>query len=279
MALIDEATLSQEVEAARKQGIDREAREVIRWAHGLLGDKLMMSTAFQKGGMVILHMTREIIPELPIYFLDTGFHFPETLEFIETLRRDWRVNLILQRPKLYGEAFKAQHGEKPYETNPDLCCHNNKTEPMAELLENYQGWITAVRRDQASTRANAEPLEILEGPKLKVQPLALWGRAQVESYLQEHKVPLHPLYRQGYSSIGCAPCTRPCSDPQNERAGRWVGKAKTECGLHTHWKKIETADEPVGTKPLAPIMIPAAELLGKVPAARTTDTRAGQASS
>ena len=277
MALIDEATLSQEVESARKQGIDRDAREILRWAHELLGERLMMSTALQKGGMVLLHMVRELMPDLPVYFLDTGFHFPETLQFIETLRKDWGINLIFQRPKLYGEAFKARHGEKPYETNPDFCCHNNKTEPMAELLEHYQGWITAVRRDQASTRANAEPLELLEGPKLKVQPLAFWGRAQVDSYLQEHRVPLHPLYSQGYSSIGCAPCTRPCSDPQNERAGRWAGKAKTECGLHTHWKKIDKVDGAGETKPGTPILVPSVELLGGIPAARSSDARTGQA--
>jgi phosphoadenosine phosphosulfate reductase len=234
--MIDEAALTNEVEDARRRGIDRDARQVIRWAHDLLGDGLMMTTSFQKSGMIILHLVRDIVPDLPVFFLDTGFHFQETLDFAERIRRDWSINLILQRPKLFGEAFHAQHG-KLYEKNPDLCCHLNKVEPQKELLEKYQGWIAGVRRDQATTRGTAESLEILEGAKLKVQPLARWSRPEVDEYLKSNAIPMHPLFDLGYPSIGCQPCTQPCNDPSNERAGRWMGKAKTECGLHTFWKK------------------------------------------
>jgi len=129
------------------------------------------------------------------------------------------------------------HG-KLYERDPDLCCQLNKVDPQAELLERYQGWITGVRRDQADTRARAESLEILEGGILRVQPLAAWARSDVEAYLRAYGIAVHPLFAQGYTSIGCQPCTRPCRDPANERAGRWAGKAKTECGLHTFWKRL-----------------------------------------
>ncbi len=235
MALMDPAALERAVEEARRSGIDRDAREVMLWARRLLGEGLMMTTSFQKGGMILLHLARDLMPDLPIYFLDTGFHFPETLEFAEKIKREWGLNVIFQRGKLFGDAFKAKYGEL-YETDPNLCCHLNKVEPQNELLSRYGGWITAIRRDQASTRAGVEVLEILEGPKLKVQPLALWSRDQVSAYLAEHRLPVHPLYSQGYSSIGCGPCTQPSSDPTNERAGRWGGK-KVECGLHTFLKK------------------------------------------
>jgi len=243
---LDDATLSREVDAARARGIGRDARAVIQWAHDLLGDGLMMTTSFQKSGMIILHMLREIAPHLPVYFLDTGFHFPETLAFAERVRREWNVNLIFQRAKLFGEAFRAQHG-KLYERDPDLCCHLNKVEPQAELLERYQGWIAGVRRDQADTREGAESLEILEGGTLRVQPLAHWVRSDVEAYLRAHDIPVHPLFAQGYTSLGCQPCTRPCHDPGNERAGRWVGTAKTECGLHTFWKKLGSQEPPTAS--------------------------------
>jgi phosphoadenosine phosphosulfate reductase len=252
MALIDPGAIAREVESARRDGIDRDPRQAMLWAHGVLGDQLMMTTAFGKSGMVILDMTRELIPGLPVYFLDTGFHFPETLEFVETLRREWKVNLIVQRPALHGAAFAAKYGEKLHETDPDLCCHKNKVEPQRELLARYQGWIAGVRRDQASTRAGAEVLEILEGGKLKVQPLAHWGRAQVDEYIRDRRIPLHPLFSKGYSSIGCAPCTQPCSDPADERGGRWMGKAKTECGLHTFWKKVGSGETKDGIAPALP---------------------------
>jgi phosphoadenylyl-sulfate reductase (thioredoxin) len=159
------------------------------------------------------------------------------MRFVDALRSEWKINLLVERPELYGIDFIRRHGENLYETDPDFCCQKNKVEPFSNLLKRYAGWITGVRRDQSSTRAAAEPIEILEGGKLKVQPLAHWTGVDVKTYITENRIPLHPLFSQGYTSIGCAPCTRPNSDPADERAGRWSGKAKTECGLHTYWKK------------------------------------------
>ena len=235
------------VKEIRASGDDRNARKLIKWAYDLLGEDLMMSTAFGKSGMCIIHMVRELKIPLPIYFVDTGFHFPETLEFVETLKNKWNVNLLVQRPKLAKVEFIQTFGDKLYETDPDLCCQKNKVEPFNELKQKYRGWITGVRRDQSSTRAQAEPIEVLEEDKLKFQPIAYWTREDVETYLKEHDIPLHPLFSQGYTSIGCAPCTRPNNDPTNERAGRWAGKAKTECGLHTYWKKKKKDAAPSDT--------------------------------
>ena len=233
-------SLSTLVDSARKTSLDREPTKLIPWAYDILGDRLMMSTAFGKSGMCLVHMIKTLNLSIPIYFVDTGFHFPETLKFVDTLRETWGVNLLLQRPRVYGVEFVkkfGKEGEKLYETDPDLCCQKNKVEPFAELLETHGGWITGVRRDQSSTRATAEPIEVLEGGKLKLQPLAYWTRDDVEAYIKRHKIELHPLFSQGYTSIGCAPCTRQNNDASNERAGRWAGKAKTECGLHTYWKQ------------------------------------------
>jgi len=257
--MIDQDVLSREVDSARARGIDKDARKLIQWAHDLLGDGLMMTTSFQKSGMIMLHMVKDLVPHLPVYFLNTGFHFKESLEFAERIRREWNVNVVLKKPKLFGEAFAAEHG-KLYETNPDLCCHLNKVEPQRELLEKYQGWIAEVRRDQSTAGSGAERIEVLEGAKLKVQPLANWPRARVQAYLQEHKVPVHPLFDQGFPSIGCEPCTQPCHDPSNERAGRWMGKGKTECGLHTFWKKAGSETDGTKVAPSAPV-----DFVGKLP--------------
>ena len=192
----DEAALTHAIAAARAASVDRNARRLLRWAHDLLGDQLMMTTSFQKSGMVLLHMLRDVAPALPVYFLDTGFHFPETLAFAERIRREWGVRVLSERPALFGDAFRTRHGDL-YERDPDRCCHLNKVEPQQALLVRHQGWITGVRRDQATTREGIEPLELLAGGTLKIQPLALWTRADVDAYLEAHAVPLHPLFARG----------------------------------------------------------------------------------
>ncbi len=237
---LDRETLQREVQRAYEQNIVADPRELLRFTHELLGEGLMMSTAFGKSGMVILDMVKDICPELPIYFVDTGFHFPETLDFVGRVEREMGLQIRIQRPVLAVEEFKEKFGDKLYETDPDRCCHKNKVEPFAALLDLYQGWITGIRRDQSATRAEAEPLEILESNQLKVQPLVLWTRDRVEAYLKENRVPQHPLLSQGYASIGCAPCTLPTGNSSDERAGRWAGKEKTECGLHLFRKKAKT---------------------------------------
>ncbi|MEM7231833.1 MAG: phosphoadenylyl-sulfate reductase [Planctomycetota bacterium] len=241
---LDPKTIQEGVDAARDSGVDSEVASLLEWARGFLGERLMMTTAFGKSGMVIMHALKDVAPDVPIYFIDTGFHFGETLEFFDRLLNDWKINLISHKPKVFGDDFVAEYGEKLHDRDPDLCCHKNKVEPLGELVGQegrHQGWITGVRRDQSSTRAQAETIEILEDGMVKIQPLVHWSRADVEEYLEKHSVPLHPLFSQGYASVGCAPCTKPSGDSKDERAGRWAGKAKTECGLHTFWKKKKAA--------------------------------------
>ena len=249
MARIDQATLEQATFAAREEGIDREPERLIRWAGDLLGENLMMSTAFGKSGMCILHMVKDVCPELPVYFIDTGFHFKETLEFLDELRDLWKVNLVARKPALFGVEFVKKFGDNLYETDPDLCCHKNKVEPFRELFGEegeYQAWIAGVRRDQSSTRAQAEGIELMGGNLVKIQPLAFWTKDLVDEYTKKHDLPQHPLFSMGYNSIGGEPCTSACGDSDDERAGRWAGKAKTECGLHTFWHSKENQPQEGG---------------------------------
>lgn len=254
MDRLDAGTVHEAVEAARNKGIDEDVGDLVEWAHELLGERLMMTTAFGKSGMVIMHAVKERKLPIPIFFLDTGFHFRETLDFLNRLKSDWNINLVARKPEIHGIDFVRKFGEKLHDRDPDLCCQKNKVEPMRDLFGEegrYQAWITGVRRDQSSTRAQAESIELLEDNLIKVQPLAHWSRDRVEEYLTKHDVPLHPLFSEGYASIGCEPCTRPTGDSKDERAGRWAGKAKTECGLQTFWKKKQ-ADG--GTPPTAQAM-------------------------
>lgn len=257
---IDRQVLEEETRRALDRGVDRDPREILRWAHELLGERLMMTTAFGKSGMVILDLVRQVCPDLHVHFIDTRFHFRQTLDYIGRVEEKFGIEIRRQRPVVSLESFIAEHGPGLYETNPDLCCHINKVEPMDRLLRGYQGWISGLRRDQSKSRASTEPLEILEPDLLKVHPLVHWTRDDVEKYLEEHRIPLHPLFSQGYLSIGCEPCTRPATNPGDERSGRWAGKDKTECGLHLFRQKarptppeeeppVADDDSPAGDEP------------------------------
>jgi phosphoadenosine phosphosulfate reductase len=212
-------------------------REVLAWA-ALKVEKLTVATSFQSSGLVILHMLHEIRPDLPALFLDTGFHFPETLEFKERIVQLFGLNLIDLRGE-HGsrEAQEAQHGTDLYRRDPNLCCHINKVAPLQDALAGYDAWISGIRRDQSVWRQStpiAETQVLASGkPILKVHPLALWSRSDVEDYVREHEIPTHPLYERGYRSIGCWPCTSTTVAKDSEREGRWAGLEKTECGIHT----------------------------------------------
>ncbi len=164
-------------------------------------------------------------------FLDTGFHFPETLAFRDELVRRLGLNLEVLTPRGGHEGFLEQHGQL-HRTDPDLCCHLNKVEPLDDALEGYAGWVAGVRRDQTAARAHAPIVELTEGGQLKLAPIADWTQRDVWQYVHDHDLPEHPLLERGYPSVGCAPCTRAVLDGEDARAGRWAGSGKTECGLH-----------------------------------------------
>jgi phosphoadenosine phosphosulfate reductase len=207
-------------------------------------DRLAVATSFQSSGLVILHMLRELRPDVPVLFLDTGFHFPETLAFRERIAGLWDLKLV----DLRGEHGSAEgqtraHGPELYRRDPDKCCFINKVKPLQDALEEYDAWISGLRRDQSPLRSDTPIVEAQLLPSgsevLKIHPLAGWTRFDVDAYVEDHKIPTNPLLERGFASIGCRPCTRPISSGENERDGRWDGLAKTECGIHTFGRRSE----------------------------------------
>lgn len=194
---------------------------ILYWAAGTFGQGLVASSSFQTQSLPLLHLIARTAPQIPILFLDTGYHFKETLAFRDRIVRLWNLNLRVIRA-----ARAAPRGL--YQTDPDRCCHLNKVEPMKLALEGATAWISGIRRDQTATRGRTPILSRRPDGILKISPVAFWTHQDVEDYLEANRLPRHPLELVGYSSIGCEPCTRPAQD----RSGRWAGFEKTECGLH-----------------------------------------------
>lgn len=218
---------SEELEPASPQAI-------LRWAVERFAPRLTMATAFGPEGMVILHMFAEIAPDTPIFNLDTGYQFPETLELRERVKQRYGIEVEFKRPELSVEEFERLHGGPMYKTKPDLCCGERKIRVLHEAVRGMHAWISGIRRDQSPDRAKAA---IVGWDKkfglVKVSPLANWTKKEVWKMILDHDIPYNPLHDQGYTSIGCWPCTRAVMFDEDERAGRWSGFAKTECGLHT----------------------------------------------
>ena len=194
-----------------------------------------LTCSFQAEDVIVLHMLRQVRPDIPVLFLDTGYHFPETYEYRDRLARQWQLNLINLLPALTRQEQEARHGQL-YVTQPDQCCKLRKVEPLWRALAGYEIWFTGLRREQSPTRASLSPVEnhVLPSGKslLKVSPLALWSWKEVWSYLRVNEIQYLPLYDQGYTSVGCQPCTTVPLEAGDLRSGRWGGK-KLECGIHT----------------------------------------------
>lgn len=213
-----------------------ESGEVLDWACSTL-ERLAVASSFQGSGLVILHMMKAMRPDVPVLFLNTGFHFPETLEFRDRIAGMWNLNLVeLRGEHETPEGQSRLYGDGLYKMNPDQCCLINKVKPLQKALEDYDGWISGVRRDQSPERAAARMVQTQLLPSgravAKIHPLAHWTQRDVDAYLSEHEIPTHPLLEQGYTSIGCWPCTKPTSGT-HDRDGRWANSSKNECGIHT----------------------------------------------
>jgi phosphoadenosine phosphosulfate reductase len=191
--------------------------------------------SFQVEDVVLLHLLLQVEPEIPVLFLETGYHFPDLLRYRDRLVKSWGINLVNITSHLSREQHEGQFGQL-YRTDPAVCCRMRKVDPLFRALENYSVWFTGLRREQSPTRVNLQVVETATLPSgytlRKVSPLALWGWKKVWRYLWANGIPYAPLYDQGYTSIGCEPCTAPPSDPSNARSGRWGG-TKLECGIHT----------------------------------------------
>ncbi len=212
---------------------DAPAQEILRWTVATYAPDAVLTCSFQHEGVALAHMLQEVDAATPIVFINTGYHFPETLAYRDLLMERYGWNLVEVGPAPAAAEVEARLGGELYRRDPDRCCEINKVEPLRRAIADVRAWINGRRRDQASTRRGLPIIEPLASSLVKVNPLARWSSKDTYYYLKEHDLPFHPLFEQGYTSIGCAPCTRPVLAGEDERAGRWAGRDKVECGIHT----------------------------------------------
>lgn len=209
-------------------------REVLRWAVETFYPKLTMATAFGPEGCVILHLLSEIEPRVRVFNLDTGYQFAETLTLRDQIAERYGIEVEMVRPDSTVAEYEARHGGPLYTRDPNRCCHDRKLVPLRKAIAGYDAWISAIRADQSPDRARARLVGWdAKFGLVKVNPLLSWTKRDVWAFVVANRVPYNPLHDQGYPSIGCWPCTQPVATGEDERAGRWAGQAKTECGLHS----------------------------------------------
>lgn len=211
---------------------DAAAPEILRWAADTFGNRLCVTASMADA--VVAHLASRALPGVDVLFIDTGYHFPETIGTRDAVAALYDVNLVTLAPAQSVAEQDAAHGPRLHDRDPDRCCALRKVKPLAEGLAKYDAWITGLRRDESPTRAGTPVVDwdAIRG-KVKIAPIARWTQEDVAAYVAEHSVIVNPLLADGYASIGCAPCTRRVAPGEDARAGRWAGRAKTECGLHT----------------------------------------------
>ncbi|MGY1680858.1 phosphoadenylyl-sulfate reductase [Geodermatophilus sp. SYSU D01176] len=219
---------------ARFEGIAdpvEQALAVLRWAGETFGDDFAVTSSMADG--LLAHLASRAVPGVNVVFLDTGYHFAETIGTRDWISGVMPITLVNVRPEQTVAEQDAEHGAELHQRDPDLCCSLRKVQPLAEALSGYVAWGSGVRRDESPTRAGTKVVDWdAKRGMVKVNPLAAWTQEHVDAYIAEHQVPVNPLQEIGYASIGCAPCTRPVAPGEDPRAGRWAGRGKTECGLH-----------------------------------------------
>lgn len=198
-----------------------------------------LTSSFQTEDMVVLHMVRQHLPNIPVIFLETGYHFPEVIAYRDRMTAEWGLNLINAMPATTVKEFEGQFG-KLHIVDPTACCQARKVEPLMHSLEPYDWWFTGLRREQSPTRAGLKKIEDHKLPSgrhlKKVSVLADWNWEKVKEYAERERIPQLELYARGYTSIGCEPCTSIPEAGADARSGRWGGK-KLECGIHTFSEK------------------------------------------
>jgi phosphoadenosine phosphosulfate reductase len=226
-------SFAEEIQRLSLEFETKSPQEILEWAIREYGDDIAMSCSFQTQSMPLLHMASRIKPDIRVFFIDTGYHFWETLIFCVRVASEWNLNVIdLHRDPRWNEFVRGNLRNLPVD-DPNLCCYIHKVQPMQRAVNSVWVWISGIRRDQTENRAHAQILELQDDGLIKVNPMLNWTKADVARYSEEHNLPKHPLLEKGYRSIGCAPCTVAVGMGDSERAGRWAGRGKTECGLHT----------------------------------------------
>jgi phosphoadenosine phosphosulfate reductase len=207
------------------------AEDVLRWAHQTFGERFAIASSMGDG--LLAHLASRAAPGVSVLFLDTGYHFAETLGTRDAVAAVYDVKVRTVLPLLTVAQQDAERGPDLWRRDPAACCALRKVEPLARALAPYAAWASGIRRDEAETRRGTRVVEWDEKrSKVKVNPIAAWTQDDVDAYVGEHGVLVNPLAYDGYPSIGCRPCTRRVEPGEDPRAGRWAGTAKTECGLH-----------------------------------------------
>jgi phosphoadenosine phosphosulfate reductase len=208
------------------------ATDIIEWAAATFGERFCVTSSM--GDAVLADLASKVVPGIDVVFLDTGYHFVETIGTRDAVAGTLDVNLITITPVQSVAEQDATHGKDLFKTDPDLCCKLRKVQPLADALSGYDAWATGLRRAETHNRVIAPVIgwDAKKG-KVKVSPLARWTDEQVERYIADNGVLVNPLVYDGYPSIGCAPCTRRVAPGEDARSGRWAGTNKTECGIHS----------------------------------------------
>ncbi|HEY3787994.1 MAG TPA: phosphoadenylyl-sulfate reductase [Urbifossiella sp.] len=209
--------------------------EVLRWAVERFHPRLIMATAFGAEGCCIIHMLAQIEPHTKVINIDTGYQFSETLELRERIKERYGITVEYIRPELTVPEYEEEHGGPLYELRSDQCCFDRKILPLRKAMKRLDpmAWISAIRKDQTADRGQANVVQWdAKFNVVKINPLLNWTKKDVWAFVMKHDVPYNPLHDRDYPSIGCWPCTRPVHAGEDDRAGRWSGKVKKECGLH-----------------------------------------------
>jgi phosphoadenosine phosphosulfate reductase len=231
MALDRERSLRTLIDRAADELGDADALEILRWADKMLGQRVVVTTSLQDA--VLVDLAARVRPGIDVIFLDTGYHFAETLGMRDAVRSTYDVRLLSVEP---GQSVAEQdeaHGKDLFGRNPDLCCHLRKVVPLNTMLGLYDGWVTGLRRAESMSRKDATAIEWDSRREMvKINPIVNWTDDEVDDYIEERAILVNPLRAEGYPSIGCAPCTMPVAEGDDPRSGRWADSTKKECGLH-----------------------------------------------
>jgi phosphoadenosine phosphosulfate reductase len=205
--------------------------EVIRWAVATFGDRICLTSSMSDAALI--HLVSKVKPGIDVLFVDTGYHFAETIGTRDAVEAVYPVNVINVQPSRTVAEQEQSLGPRLHRRNPDLCCHLRKVEPLGRALEGYMAWFSGIRRDETTTRRDRRVVEWdRKRGMVKVNPILDWTQEQMDDYMADNGVLVNPLHYDGYPSIGCAPCTSPVAPGEDPRSGRWKGMGKVECGIH-----------------------------------------------
>lgn len=213
--------------------MDFENIELKLEAYKQQGLKMYTTSSFQTHSIVLLHIISRIDNTIPVYFINTGYHFPETVSFKDQLAEQYNLNIKEVSSPIPRHMQKDEQGRLLFASDPDFCCHINKVQPLEPVLGEYDVWINGVRADQSAVRKSFQVEEIAPHGVIRFHPMLDWNMRMIYAYIKEYNLPRHPLEAKGYISIGCEPCTRKMDLEMSEREARWYGMKKTECGLNT----------------------------------------------